>query len=379
MNMSVADDFWAPRDCLIPRFPELDLAIDHLAEAADAVLSDDIDLARNHLRQANVPKLRNLAVRAMGPNDHELHRLRHAQLPPKSTKPQLRMPGQAVTASVFERDGWRCRFCGVRVVVPAARSALACAVSDALCWLGPNEVLHAAFLYVSATLDHVVPHSRGGTNDPDNLVTACWPCNFGRGGYLLEQMGLNDPRKRPPVRDGWDGLTRVLRRLSAAPRPAAAAGPRRAQSQSPRKPLVSASEWLSEVSGIADDTPDRALAFLASCEGLPVSWSARDVLILRMEVEGRTLQVFGFERTGSIQIPWAIGDAKPAFRGFAKAIADAIPGAIAYETPKTWSVRHIEKRLIHLEELLQAAKVVRDALERLQSDLLIAPAPNQQG
>src|SRR6266849_2627247 len=97
------------------------------------------------------------------------------------------------------------------VVVPAARKALAVAVPDALCWQGPNEDLHAAFLYVSATLDHVVPHSRGGRNDMGNLVAACWPCNFGRGGYLLEQMGLSDPRQRPPIRDDWDGLVRMLR------------------------------------------------------------------------------------------------------------------------------------------------------------------------
>ncbi len=148
------------------------------------------------------------------PLDREIHRLRSVPLQPKTDKSLLRMPGKAVTDQVFARDGWRCRFCGVRLVVPPARKALAIAVPDALCWQGPNAALHAAFLYVSATLDHVVPHARGGTNDMDNLVAACWPCNFGRGGYLLEQMGLIDPRQRLPNRDKWDGLIRILRQPS---------------------------------------------------------------------------------------------------------------------------------------------------------------------
>ena len=278
----------------------------------------------------------------------------------------MRMPGKELTDGIFARDGYHCRFCGVRVVVPAARRVLAATMPDALCWQGPATALHAAFLYVSATSDHVIPHSRGGTNDPENLVTTCWPCNFGRGGYLLEQMGLSDPRDRPLILDGWDGLTRLLRHSSQAVR--------QANSQArglptPRKPVISAPEWLAQVDGIADELPDRMLAFLASCDGLPVSWSARDVLLLKMAVEGTVVVVLGFERSGFVQIPWFIGDAKPAFRSFAEAVAAVIPGAVAYETAKTWTVRHAAKRPVHVEEFLNATKAVRDALERLSVDL----------
>ena len=48
--------------------------------------------------------------------------------------------------------------------------------------------------------------------------------------------------------------------------------------------------------------------------------------------------MLGFERSGTVQIPWAIGDAKAAFRGFAEAVAAVIPGAVSYETPKMWRV-----------------------------------------
>ncbi len=375
--MDEAGGFWAPRDSFFPVFPELDAALEDVAEAADAVLASDLERARDRVHRANVPLLRRVAMRAMGALDHDLHRVRRVPMPPKSEKVGIRMPGRAVTDQVFARDGWHCRFCGVRLVVPAARKALANAVAEALCWSGPAESLHAAFVYVSATLDHIVPHSRGGTNDPDNLAATCWPCNFGRGGYLLEEMGLRDPRERAPIQDGWDGLTRLLRHpVPTQPRqkedaPMAAA-------RSPRMPRVPAPEWLAMVEGISEDVPDRMLGFLASCEGLPVSWSARDVLLLKMTVGGRTLDVFGFERSGAVQIPWWIGDAKPAFRNFAHAVASVISGAFAYETPKTWTVRHLEKRPVHVEELLESAKAVRDALAQLEEDLkAMDPVPDR--
>jgi hypothetical protein len=51
---------------------------------------------------------------------------------------------------VLNRDGFKCRYCG--------QSA-------------PDVVLHA---------DHVIPVAKGGTNSPDNLVSACSSCNGGK-------------------------------------------------------------------------------------------------------------------------------------------------------------------------------------------------------
>lgn len=36
-------------------------------------------------------------------------------------------------------------------------------------------------------LDHVVPLSRGGTNDPSNLVLACPPCNTSKGAKTIQE------------------------------------------------------------------------------------------------------------------------------------------------------------------------------------------------
>ena len=37
-------------------------------------------------------------------------------------------------------------------------------------------------------IDHVHPVAEGGTNDMDNLVTACWDCNRGKGARLLTSV-----------------------------------------------------------------------------------------------------------------------------------------------------------------------------------------------
>lgn len=55
-----------------------------------------------------------------------------------------------VRFEIFERDGFTCQYCGAKA---------------------PDVELH---------VDHIVPVSKGGTNDPGNLVTACARCNLGK-------------------------------------------------------------------------------------------------------------------------------------------------------------------------------------------------------
>lgn len=59
--------------------------------------------------------------------------------------------GKKVRFDVFKRDGFQCQYCGQ---VP------------------PTVVLE---------VDHITPVVEGGTNDPDNLLTACFDCNRGKG------------------------------------------------------------------------------------------------------------------------------------------------------------------------------------------------------
>lgn len=60
---------------------------------------------------------------------------------------------------VFKRDGFQCSYCGAH----------------------PSET-------VLLEVDHIYPVAEGGTNDIDNLVTACWDCNRGKGAGLLSSI-----------------------------------------------------------------------------------------------------------------------------------------------------------------------------------------------
>ena len=66
--------------------------------------------------------------------------------------------------AIYERDAWTCVYCE-RFLGDASSSAV--------------------------TLDHVIPRSRGGSNDASNLVTACITCNATRRDMPVSEFGRN--------------------------------------------------------------------------------------------------------------------------------------------------------------------------------------------
>ena len=65
--------------------------------------------------------------------------------------------------AVFARDGWACQYCG-------SRSNL--------------------------TVDHVIPRSKGGSSNWENIVASCAPCNRRKGDHLPERANMH-PRRQP--------------------------------------------------------------------------------------------------------------------------------------------------------------------------------------
>lgn len=63
---------------------------------------------------------------------------------------------------ILARDNYTCQYCGRKA---------------------PDVVLH---------IDHMVPVSKGGTDEPTNLITACADCNEGKG--PRHSGGVVDPR-----------------------------------------------------------------------------------------------------------------------------------------------------------------------------------------
>ena len=56
--------------------------------------------------------------------------------------------------------------------------------------------------YISGQVDHIIPRSKGGTNDPCNLADSCWQCNFLKRAW--------DPRKIAGAHASRDELIRVV-------------------------------------------------------------------------------------------------------------------------------------------------------------------------
>ena len=145
-------------------------------------------------------------------------RIRDADLVPRTARSNRgRMPGASTLRSVIERDGYRCRYCALPVVPLAVFRWLSRALgADAFRAEGSgNAAKHGAVIAFRANFDHVVPLALGGPNNEQNLVTCCWSCNYGKRAFTLAELGLDDPRDRPPLVDAWDGLVSSIPGLRA--------------------------------------------------------------------------------------------------------------------------------------------------------------------
>jgi len=205
--------FWEPRAYLLEPPAACEVAACCLSEAADALLSGDLGLAADWLRRAEMKELVPYALRTMGGEYPDVFRWRPIDESKLVAATDLDKPnpGEPLRLQVHRRDGWRCRYCGCRVVDKKARDRMREHLPAQLRWTSCYGD-HAAFFVLTAVADHVVPRSWGGRTDLENLVTTCQVCNYGRGPYLLEEIGLIDPRHREPApSEGWDGLERVKR------------------------------------------------------------------------------------------------------------------------------------------------------------------------
>jgi 5-methylcytosine-specific restriction endonuclease McrA len=93
---------------------------------------------------------------------------------------------QVTNTFLFARDHYRCQYCGRHVLE-----------------LKPREAL---------TRDHLLPLSRGGTNEWSNVVTACSPCNTRKGNHLPNEIGMHPLTH--PVEPHFVHLSWAVRKLT---------------------------------------------------------------------------------------------------------------------------------------------------------------------
>ncbi|MBW1681596.1 MAG: HNH endonuclease [Deltaproteobacteria bacterium] len=79
--------------------------------------------------------------------------------------------------NIYARDKYRCQYCGTR--------------------FSPEEL----------TYDHVLPRSRGGKTQWENIVTCCIPCNRRKGGRTPGEAGMSLVKK--PTKPRWIPAIRI--------------------------------------------------------------------------------------------------------------------------------------------------------------------------
>ena len=116
-----------------------------------------------------------------------------------------------IEKEVFIRDSYHCRYCGIRIVAKEVFTQFSRIIgTEVFSVERENDKRNGLTLGLRGVADHVEPYASGGRTENENLVTSCYSCNFGKAGYTIGQLGIEDPRLRPPIDDGWLGLTEYL-------------------------------------------------------------------------------------------------------------------------------------------------------------------------
>lgn len=199
------------RTCFRESIPQIADAAGLLDDAVSAHLAGNVAVAKGLIRSADIPAIRAWTESIWGSRSVYLQYRAIPDSPPtlpRKARIPLRMPSLAEKQRLHARDGYHCRFCGIPVIRKEIRARMVAAYPLEAPWGKKNAEQHAALQAMRAQYDHILPHSRGGTNDLRNMVVTCAPCNFGRMEFTLEEVGLADPRDREPVRSAWNGLER---------------------------------------------------------------------------------------------------------------------------------------------------------------------------
>ena len=199
--------------CFREPIAEIFAAARLLDAAVTAHLLAKRDLAEELIRLADMPSIAEFTDTIWGPGGPWSRPLKLDNQPPflpKSQRVVTRMPNKAEKAALVDRDGFCCRLCRMPLIRKETRDAIRAAYPAALRWgdSNKNSEQHTAFQAMWLQYDHIIPHSRGGTNEPNNMIITCAPCNYGRWHFTFDEVGLLDPRGYEVQSTAWDGLER---------------------------------------------------------------------------------------------------------------------------------------------------------------------------
>lgn len=132
----------------------------------------------------------------------------HDEYPFTSEERAVRSYSPAQMTAVFLRDGFIDRYSGDRLVFTPVLRLITEQMPAGVFPFHPNwkrSETHRAYWDLAPTIDHIVPVTRGGNNDANNLVTTSQIRNTLKGSALLSEIDWKLHEKGNLA--DWDGLT----------------------------------------------------------------------------------------------------------------------------------------------------------------------------
>jgi hypothetical protein len=206
-NLGTDPASW-PRHCLIPYPSKFDAEIDQVERAVELQLTEP-HCARELVQSVDAESMKRWYIDVALQSG--IWRAAHSGV--ITDRPIERRSRNSISQgrleSLFQRDHWRCRYCGIRIGGNRKHfKAFAEAIEMPELIAGnTDETRHGLYLLMMASYDHVIPHNEGGSDDDDNLVTACWGCQFGKYRFSLKALALDPPTRLEPFANGsWKGF-----------------------------------------------------------------------------------------------------------------------------------------------------------------------------
>jgi hypothetical protein len=164
-------NIWSKEAPLVPP-AWFDEQLTIFTNAANLAASGEVTKARNQLYLIRNADLKTWFIehgQQSGVFRHRYLGKLHAKVV-DSNRDQLKYPNKKLETSVFERDGYRCRYCNIRLIPKEIFDAFSKVVgADVFYPIGTHIQRHGIVFTFRANADHVIPHKIGGRTNLQNL------------------------------------------------------------------------------------------------------------------------------------------------------------------------------------------------------------------
>ena len=187
--------------------------IDIFESAVNFLISGDKESCFKTLKQIRNEEITNWYTehgQMSGRHRNLILKLPSIQNVDESLRDPIRTP-KKIQDLVFERDGYRCRYCENKIISQEVIRLFIKKLDSTLFQRGKTNLTTHGIIHISwPVADHVIPWNKGGRTNLDNLVSSCATCNYGKDGYTIEQLGIQNPFNRNPKLDNWKGLNEKI-------------------------------------------------------------------------------------------------------------------------------------------------------------------------